>query len=229
MSGVERAFAKASSREESDEKEFASLSSANLEIIRHVARPYVFPPDVQIFSQGGHAEDVYFIEEGLVKLAHVNENGKDFILGLRAEGWPLGAASVISRSDRQFSAIAVILTPVWHIAGREFLDLVGKNPALSLFIHEAHSREILEQASRLIGFGSSTARERLESLLDQMVSAIQPRNAPPKVRFQLPLKQREIAQLIGVTDQHLSRLWSQLENEGVIRREKGWVVMARHR
>lgn len=43
--------------------------------------------------------------------------------------------------------------------------------------------------------------------------------------FGLPLKQQEVAQAIGVTPEYLSRLYARLEMEGMLRREKGRVVI----
>jgi DNA-binding HxlR family transcriptional regulator len=39
------------------------------------------------------------------------------------------------------------------------------------------------------------------------------------------LKHLEIAQLIAVTSEHLSRLLNQLEQDGLLRRRKGWVII----
>jgi predicted transcriptional regulator len=46
-----------------------------------------------------------------------------------------------------------------------------------------------------------------------------------EIKMHLPLKHREIAQLIAVTPQHLSLVLRQMEVEGTIRREKGWVIV----
>jgi CRP-like cAMP-binding protein len=45
------------------------------------------------------------------------------------------------------------------------------------------------------------------------------------IRLQSPLKHLEIAQLIAVTSEHLSRLLNQLEQDGLRRRRKGWVII----
>jgi len=46
------------------------------------------------------------------------------------------------------------------------------------------------------------------------------------MRIHNPLKHWEIAQLISVTPQHLSRLLKRLEEEGIIRRNKGWLIIS---
>jgi CRP-like cAMP-binding protein len=39
------------------------------------------------------------------------------------------------------------------------------------------------------------------------------------------LKQWEVAQLLGITPEHLSRLIKQMEKEGIIGRENGWLII----
>ena len=38
-----------------------------------------------------------------------------------------------------------------------------------------------------------------------------------------PLRQWEVAQLVGVTPSYVSQLLGELEREGVVRRERGWI------
>jgi CRP-like cAMP-binding protein len=45
------------------------------------------------------------------------------------------------------------------------------------------------------------------------------------LRVALPLKYTELARAIVTTRQHLSRVLKQLEDENLIHREKGWLVI----
>jgi CRP-like cAMP-binding protein len=45
------------------------------------------------------------------------------------------------------------------------------------------------------------------------------------MKLQIPLKLKELAQLIAITPEHLSRLLRELEQQGVISRNKGWLIM----
>jgi DNA-binding transcriptional regulator YhcF (GntR family) len=41
----------------------------------------------------------------------------------------------------------------------------------------------------------------------------------------LPFSHRDLAGLIGISPEHLSRVLRQLTYEGVIRRQKGWIIV----
>jgi len=47
-----------------------------------------------------------------------------------------------------------------------------------------------------------------------------------EMRLQMPLKHWEVAELIAVTPEHLSRVLRQMETEGILRREKGWLIFS---
>jgi len=70
--------------------------------------------------------------------------------------------------------------------------------------------------------GTLTARQRLEQLLLQMISS----KSQKEMRLKWPLKLEEIAQLIAVQPEHLSRVLKEMEEEGMIQREKGGIVVS---
>ena len=53
------------------------------------------------------------------------------------------------------------------------------------------------------------------------------RSADSEKQFKLriPLKHKELAQMITITPEHLSRLLGKLEDEGFIGREKNWIII----
>ena len=68
-------------------------------------------------------------------------------------------------------------------------------------------------------------RERVEQLIWNLAGACDLVPTPRGERMQLPLKYRELAQLISVSPEHLCRTLALLEKEGLILREKGWLFL----
>jgi CRP-like cAMP-binding protein len=54
------------------------------------------------------------------------------------------------------------------------------------------------------------------------------KEAQTEIRLHLPLKHWEIAELIAVTPEHLSRVLKRMEREGIMRREKGRTVIVNY-
>ena len=73
--------------------------------------------------------------------------------------------------------------------------------------------------------GGVSARQRLEQLLWQLACDRSAASGKPALKFQLPLRSWEAAQLLAITPTYLSRLFGELEREEIISRSKGWILI----
>jgi len=71
-----------------------------------------------------------------------------------------------------------------------------------------------------------SARQRLEKLLQQFFSLMYQNEKQSSLKVRLPLKHWEIAQLVGVTPEHLSRVLKQIKQEGTIQRKDRCIIVA---
>jgi hypothetical protein len=70
-----------------------------------------------------------------------------------------------------------------------------------------------------------SGRQRLKKFLWE-VAQMQNRSDPHRpIKIQMLLKNWEVAQLLAVTPQHLCRLVKQLENEGIVMKKNGWLIL----
>ena len=86
--------------------------------------------------------------------------------------------------------------------------------------------EVLSHAKKLGVLGCASARERLRGFLSRLVPDIcKPSGSKHQVKIHLPLKHKEIAQILAVTPEHLSRLLKEFEQDGFIKREKDGLIL----
>jgi CRP/FNR family transcriptional regulator len=182
-----------------------------------------YAPGIELFKQESAPRDVYLIEDGLVKLTYVEQNARDFLVGLRTSGWTVGAASVILDRTYAFSATTISACRLRRVSADAFLNLLNTNHEFVRYFHQVQSHELYDQVTQLARLKCLSARDKLEQLLSQLIPVLAPRADENKVRVKLPLKQREMAELIGVTPEHLSRVLREMQNEGLVCREKGWI------
>ena len=185
----------------------------------------LYPVGTVLIRQGCEPSDIFFIEEGLAKLVRIDGNGREQILGLRGPGWILGAAFVLVGRSHPASVVAVTACTLRRLSREAFLEMMARQTDLSWHVHRMHSREVLSQFHHMADLGVKTARQRLERVLRRLVAVTNPDNNGKEVRLLSPLKRWELASLIAVTPEHLSRLLKQLRNDGVIRVQKGWIVI----
>jgi CRP-like cAMP-binding protein len=196
----------------------------DLEIkIANAAPPRQFPVGTELFRQGFPAEEVLLLDEGVVKLIRLEDDGRQLIVGLHSAGSILGAAPVVANRCHPATAKTVTPCTVRHIPAFAFRQLLKSDPATSWHVHEMLSREVCEQAARLSELACCPSRQRLESALRALVPS--ERADAKEVKLQTPLKHREIAEMIAVTPEQLSRLLKEMEEDGLLRREKGWLIL----
>jgi CRP/FNR family transcriptional regulator len=161
------------------------------------------PAGTVLMSQGLIAENVQWIRSGLVKLVHITACGRETTVGLRSEGWYGGAASVLLNTPSVFSIQAVTACNVIRIPAKHLSRLLLQNPELLGHFLEMLCLEVASQASMLVEIMSGTAEDRLDHFMRERNSVrISERTFDP-----MPvLKQMEIAQLLSITPEHLSRL-----------------------
>ena len=184
----------------------------------------LYPVGTVLMQQGGDPGDVFYVEEGLAKLVRTDSDGREQILGLRGAGWFLGAALVLALRAHPASAVAVTPCRLRRLTRETFLDLMARHEGLSWHVHQMHSREVLSQFEQMADLGTATSRQRLERILRRLTKASPPSGAAG-VRLSLPLKRWELASLIAVTPEHLSRLLRRLRDDGLIRIDDGYIFI----
>lgn len=182
-----------------------------------------YPPGVELFKQEALPQDVYLVESGLIKLVYVEQNGRAVIIGLRSPGWLVGGASVILGEPYAFSVTTLTTCRLRRVTAAAFLNLLKTDQEFASYFHRAQSYELHDQLTHLVRFGCLSARDKLEQLFSQLTSSLAPHGAEREVRLRLPLKYWELAELIGVTPEHLSRVLKEMQQDGLVFRERGWI------
>jgi CRP/FNR family transcriptional regulator len=188
---------------------------------------HTYPRGVELFHQGDRLREVCQLESGTVKLTQLDGNGGESIVGLVLPGEWLGTAAVIVNRPTPVSAVTCGRVVVNAWSADAFRRLLQEDPQLSLQIHTAQALQLQRLTSRVGQLCSLTSRERLQAVLCRFASMFRSASSGSSVRLQLPLHQWEVAAFIGVTPEHLSRLLKEMEQDGAIRRDKGWIILPR--
>jgi CRP/FNR family transcriptional regulator len=184
------------------------------------------PSSTTLFTQGDTPSEVFHIERGMVKLIHMSENGQELAIGLPSQGSLLGAASLIVQEPYPFTAITVTSCALNRIPADVFLHLAKTDELFCWYLHEIHSRAVHQQASQMAALRYMSARQRFERLLLQFLSSVPVHERQTSMKIRLPLKRWEIAQLIAIRPEHLSRILQQIKQEGVLREENGCMIVS---
>jgi CRP-like cAMP-binding protein len=167
---------------------------------------------------------VYQVNLGLVKLSRLEPDGQELIVGLRGPGRVIGAAASLLECPHATTAATLTRCQLRSLPSSEFRRLVRSDPRLSWDLLRMQSRELLEQV-QAAGLTRVPARQRLEHFLWELIGSLEPNERQVPIRLRLPLRQWELALLVGVTREHLNRLLKQLEDDGALWRHKGYLMI----
>jgi CRP-like cAMP-binding protein len=171
------------------------------------------------------ADEIFLIHEGIVKLVWAENRGKQTIVGLRWPGYPLGVPSAVTGEVSPTTAETLVRCVLQRIPVQEFIRHLQENPELAWKMHQIQSRELCEQLNSLGELACCSARSRLARVFKRLISAGQADIKGPRARLRLPLKQREVAELIGITPEHLSRIVHDLSRSGLLYLRNGWIII----
>lgn len=197
-----------------------------IEAVSNLSPLHNYPMSVEIYKQGSRANEVYLIENGTVKMTRTSHEGQQVIVSLRSTGRFIGASSVILQKPFSVNAVTLTSCDLRRIEGGSFVALLKSDAQLCWQFQEMLCHEIYEQVDHTAELGSLSARSRLELFLWNSIHSTQSSPPPTNIKVQLPLKNKELADLIAVTPEHLSRMLRRMQDEDLVRIEKGWIVVA---
>lgn len=187
----------------------------------------IYPAHTEIIRQDTPSNAVYFLKSGDVKLTWADRDGHEVIAGLRHQNWLIGAPSVLLDKPYSFTITTLSQCALRCISAQNFLHLIKTNTDFSFHLMKLLSQEIFNHAKNLVSLGCAPAKERLKYLLFKFITNIPSTAVRDRhIRINLPLKHKELAQILAVTPEHLSRLLKEMKTHHEIKREKdGSIVL----
>ena len=190
------------------------------------ALPVDYPEGALLFRQGMAAREVFLLERGLVKVLFAGPGGEQVIAQICvAPGTVIGDACAILGEHFVSAQVGTDNARLRRIPAERLIEQVRDNPALSWQLHRSHCKRQAELLDRAAQLGYLSVRERVEQLIWDLSAACELLPTRKGLRMELPLKYRELAQLISVSPEHLCRTLALLEKQGLILRDKGWLFL----
>lgn len=179
-----------------------------------------YQPGEILCHEGDPTIVLFFLTKGFVKLTTSLPDGREQILRL---GFPGQAVGLEALSDRLTPYTATTLTPVTACTMRlkDMLKVVEGDPETSMRVIGFLNRE-LERARTLIrDLGLMSAKERVASFLLSLAPVAEGAGKG----IPMPLSRQEIAEMLGLTVETVSRQMAKLKREGVIRESDNHIYL----
>jgi len=161
-------------------------------------------------QEGMDVEFVHYLKNGLVKRMAHSEEGKEILINLQGPDSFVGAFPVLLHEASSTKTIALTHTTMLSISASDFRRLHAHDCSCASWMSRVLSRELRISLEHHLLLKIPQARRRVELFFSGIL--------PSYTNDPLPsmLKQFEIAQLLNITPEHLSRILRQLHKEGMV-------------
>ena len=183
------------------------------------------PAQHVIHSQGEIIHNGYFICEGLVKVSHVMPDGKRMIVAVRRGGWVPGLGSIVGKFAFPNTAETITRCKLRSFSPEQFRQLMETDARFASWVARLLASAFYGTSMKMIEKSLLSGRERLEKFIWEMAESTPHNGNHKNIKMQSVLKRWEIAQLLSLTPQHLARLTKEMEDEGILKRQKGWFIL----
>ncbi|MGX7894733.1 Crp/Fnr family transcriptional regulator [Tsuneonella sp. HG222] len=191
------------------------LDDAGREALARSGRTRTFRRGETVFAAGEPSTNCATLVSGALKISATDEDGSERILALVH---PAGFVGELFAPFAAHDITALTDSKVCLFAQADLDRAVQDHPALARALLR-RTQEDLHESRRMLELTSRrSAEERVGNLLLALARAASDSPCHPAGTFELPLTRGEMASLLGLTIETVSRMLSALEADGAIRK-----------
>jgi CRP/FNR family transcriptional regulator len=168
-----------------------------------------------LFHAGDESDICATLISGALKIARVDAAGTEQILALVH---PAGFVGELFAPVAHHDVIALTESTLCTFPRRKYADVVVRFPSLGRALLRRSSEDLLESRALMSLMTGRSAGQRLAGFLLAMANAASESPCHPASHFDLPVTRGEIASILGLTIETVSRELTKLEKSRTISR-----------
>ncbi|WP_228409057.1 Crp/Fnr family transcriptional regulator [Chryseobacterium ureilyticum] len=173
----------------------------------------IYKKKESVFKEGDHVVYFFQIAKGKVKLNNYSEEGKEFIHNILGKNQSFGDALLFLNQYYPMNAICLEESEIIRITKDNFMEMIRKNPKLSLEMNTCFSQEIFYKLKMMQSMASENPIQRLKGVLDYLKSY---HDGDCTHCFPIEFTRQQIANLVGLRVETVIRALKKMEKEGSI-------------
>ncbi|MCF3592683.1 Crp/Fnr family transcriptional regulator [Rhodobacteraceae bacterium LMO-12] len=180
--------------------------------------------DSVLYHQGAASEGVYCVSRGLIALRSFCPDGSSSLLRLAYPGELIGYRAFLTGREHRSEAQALLPSRVCVVAHRDAKQVIQACPAVLVRLAERCANELDQCHERIQDAARIPNKQRLAQLLEDLMAA-HGKEEGDVWRMRLPISRQDLADILGVQPETLSRLLRRLQDEGLLQSSGRWVEM----
>ena len=169
--------------------------------------------DQTVFSQGDHADAVFYIQKGKAKVTVVSEQGKEAVVAIFGTNEFFGEGCLAGQAQRIATVTTMTDSVIMRLEKAAVVDVIHREPAFSeMFIAHLLGRTIRVEAD-LVDQLFNSSEKRLARLLLLLANFGKEGKPEPIIA---KISQETLAEMIGTTRSRVSFFMNKFRKLGLI-------------
>ena len=200
-----------------DRTEWCTLSEGEIALLDEARLSRTYGAGEVIYNQGADCRGIFCIESGLVGHRKYDAEGNSALIRICGPGETIGYRSFLLNSEHMLTAEVLMPSRVCFIEKKTVQDLLSRNPALGMRFLRRAASDLSDAEDRYFESVTLSARARVVHMLLVFYQRFGETTATGECVMDLPLSRQDLAALIGIVPESMSRLIRRLEDENVAR------------
>lgn len=190
---------------------FKGLGPDELAQLERISEPRQYDKGDLLFGEGKEGVGFYVVVTGQVKVFKMSFDGREQILHILGPGDPLGEVPVFAGMNYPANAQALGKSVLYFFPRQKLIELYRESPSLAMNMLAVLSRRLREFTVLIENLSLKEIPQRLATYLVHQQSL-----KPVSARVKLSVTKGVLANILGTSQETLSRVLGKLSQEGLI-------------
>ncbi|PKN42649.1 MAG: transcriptional regulator [Deltaproteobacteria bacterium HGW-Deltaproteobacteria-18] len=190
---------------------FKGLGAEELAQLERISEPRQYDKGDLLFGEGKEGVGFYVVVTGQVKVFKMSFDGREQILHILGPGDPLGEVPVFAGMNYPANAQALGKSVLYFFPRQKLIELYRESPSLAMNMLAVLSRRLREFTVLIENLSLKEIPQRLATYLVHQQSL-----KPVSARVKLSVTKGVLANILGTSQETLSRVLGKLSQEGLI-------------
>lgn len=209
-----------------DSDVFGALEEEEIDKLALCGQTLHYEAGRTIFQKGDPGDSLMVVVSGRVKIGTLSTDGREAVLNYVGPCQSFGEIALLDGKPRSADATAVEATELFVLRRRDVLSFVERHPDIALRImgmlcaRLRYTTEMLED-HLTVDMATLLARALLR------LSRIYGQKCAEGIRIELPLSQRELGSIVGLSRENVNRHLSDWRGRGILRLDQRRITICR--
>ena len=196
--------------------EWNALTLDELDLFNRNVVCKIYTTGQMIFVESDPCKGLYLVEQGLVAVRKIDDEGQSAIVRLAYQGDTLGYRPFLAKENHRASAEVIETANICFIDAQTMRGLLISNPRLGISFMEHTAQALGEAEERLFQIAALSVRTRIIHLLVLLRDRYGTTTSDGTLFVELPMTRRDLAEMIGARPESVSRALRDIQDEGLL-------------